>query len=77
MTATKDSKEIGTIKYSIADSNSVGQSFVYAKHNEQKVATFKLSNAGKFNLNVNVKLNGNIKEKKSIKILENLYQMLN
>lgn len=64
LTATKDSKESGTIKYSIADSNSVGQSFVYAKPNEQKVATFKLSNAGEFNLNVKVKLNGNIKVKK-------------
>ncbi|HFF2626188.1 TPA: SpaA isopeptide-forming pilin-related protein [Listeria monocytogenes] len=64
LTATKDSKESGTIKYGIADSNSVGQSFVYAKPNEQKVATFKLSNAGEFNLNVKVKLNGNIKVKK-------------
>lgn len=44
LTATKDSKESGTIKYSIADSNSVGQSLVYTKPNEQKVATFKLSN---------------------------------
>ncbi|EAE4171293.1 hypothetical protein E1U17_15505, partial [Listeria monocytogenes] len=42
----------------------MGQSFVYAKPNEQKVATFKLSNAGEFNLNVKVKLNGNIKVKK-------------
>lgn len=64
LTATKDSKESGNIKYSIADSNSVGQSFVYTKPNEQKVATFKLSNAGEFNLNVKVKLNGNIKVKK-------------
>lgn len=64
MTATKDSKESETTKYSIADSNSVGQSFVYAKPNEQKVVTFKLSNAAEFNLNVKVKLNGNIKVKK-------------
>lgn len=64
LTATKDSKESGTIKYGIADTDSVGQSFVYAKPKEQKVATFKLLNAGEFNLNVKVKLNGNIKVKK-------------
>ncbi|MBC2011659.1 SpaA isopeptide-forming pilin-related protein [Listeria marthii] len=45
LTATKDLKESGTIKYSIADSNSVGQSFVQAKLNEKKAAIFKLSNA--------------------------------
>lgn len=56
LTATKDSKESGTIKYSIADSNSVGQSFVYAKPNEQKVVTFKLLNAGEFNLNIKNKV---------------------
>ncbi|OEG13398.1 hypothetical protein BCR22_03940 [Enterococcus plantarum] len=71
MTATKDSKESGTINYSIADSNSTRQSFVYAKPNKQKVASFKLSNAGEFNLNVKEKLTGNIKVKKSIKIKGN------
>lgn len=64
LTATKDSKETGNVKYSIASQDSVGQSFVYAKEKEQKVATFKLSAAGEFNLNVKVKQNGNVKVKK-------------
>lgn len=38
LTAMKDSKESGNIKYSIADSNLVGQIFVYAKPNVPKIS---------------------------------------
>ena len=64
LTATKDSKESGTIQYGIASSEHIGQSFVYTKANEQTVATFRLSNAGEMNVNVKVNLNGNIQIKK-------------
>ncbi|HBI7177698.1 TPA: LPXTG cell wall anchor domain-containing protein [Listeria monocytogenes] len=64
LTATASSEETGNLQYNIANANDVGTSFVYNKPNEQKVATFKLSNAGSFQLNVKVNLNGNIKLKK-------------
>lgn len=64
LTATADSKESGILQYTIAKNEDVGQSFVYAKPGEQNVATFKLENAGLFNLNIHVNLNGNIQAKK-------------
>lgn len=64
LTATSSSKETGNLQYNIANAGDVGTSFVYNKPNEQKVATFKLSNAGSFQLNVKVNLNGNVKLKK-------------
>ncbi|EFT95163.1 SpaA isopeptide-forming pilin-related protein [Enterococcus faecalis] len=64
LTATKDSKETGKLQYGIAGSEHIGQSFVYSKGNEQKVATFRLNNAGEMNVNIKVNLNGNIQVKK-------------
>lgn len=64
LTATSSSKETGKLQYNIANANEVGTSFVFNKPNEQKVATFKLSNAGSFQLNIKVNLNGNVKLKK-------------
>ena len=64
LTATNSSKETGDLQYNIANANDVGTSFVFNKPNEQKVATFKLSNAGSFQLNIKVNLNGNVKLKK-------------
>ena len=64
LTATSSSKETGKLQYNIANANDVGTSFVFNKPNEQKVATFKLSNAGSFQLNIKVNLNGNVKLKK-------------
>ncbi|MGX7420450.1 SpaA isopeptide-forming pilin-related protein [Carnobacterium gallinarum] len=64
LTATDASKETGTLQYSIAKDDSVGQSFVYAKPGEQNIATFKLADAGSFNLDIKVNLNGNIQAKK-------------
>ncbi|WP_233638317.1 SpaA isopeptide-forming pilin-related protein [Carnobacterium maltaromaticum] len=64
LTATSSSKETGNLQYNIANAGDVGTSFVYNKPSEQKVATFKLSNAGSFQLNVKVNLNGNVKLKK-------------
>ncbi|EAF0859633.1 LPXTG cell wall anchor domain-containing protein [Listeria monocytogenes] len=64
LTATSLSKETGKLQYNIANANDVGTSFVFNKPNEQKVATFKLSNAGSFQLNIKVNLNGNVKLKK-------------
>lgn len=56
LTATSSSKETGNLQYNIVNAGDVGTSFVYNKPTEQKVATFKLSNAGSFQLNGNVKL---------------------
>lgn len=64
LTATKDSKESGTLQYGIVPKDQVGQSFVYKKPGEQTVATFKLSNAGEMNLNIKVNLNGHVKIQK-------------
>ncbi|WP_338114005.1 SpaA isopeptide-forming pilin-related protein [Vagococcus lutrae] len=64
LTATKDSKEKGEVRYGIAAGDHVGQSFVYYKAGEQKVATFKLANAGEMLLNIKVNLNGDVKIKK-------------
>lgn len=64
LTATKDSKEKGEVRYGIAAGEHVGQSFVYYKAGEQKVATFKLANAGEMLLNIKVNLNGDVKIKK-------------
>ncbi len=64
LTAQANSKETGKIQYNIAGNEHIGQSFVYQKGAEQKVATFKLSNGGSFSLNVKVNLNGNVRAKK-------------
>ncbi|RSU09813.1 collagen-binding protein [Vagococcus acidifermentans] len=64
LTATKESKEKGEVRYGIAAGEHVGQSFVYYKAGEQKVATFKLANAGEMLLNIRVNLNGDVKIKK-------------
>lgn len=64
LTATAESKETGTLRYGIANKDSVGQSFVYYKPGQQKVATFKLANAGEMNVHVKVNLNGNVKLRK-------------
>lgn len=64
LTAQSNSKEAGKIQYNIASNDNIGQSFVYQKGAEQKVATFKLANGGSFNLNVKVNLNGNVRAKK-------------
>lgn len=64
LTATKDSKESGTLQYGIVPKNQVGQSFVYKKPGEQTVATFKLANAGEMNLNIKVNQNGHVKIQK-------------
>lgn len=64
LTAKADSKENGKIEYSIASNENIGQSFVYQKGSQQKVATFKLANGGSFNLNIKVNLNGHVKAKK-------------
>lgn len=64
LTAQSNSKETGKIQYNIASNENIGQSFVYQKGTEKKVATFKLANGGSFNLNVKVNLNGNIGAKK-------------
>ena len=65
LTATKDSKESGTLQYGIVPKDQVGQSFVYKKPGEQTVATFKLANAGEMNLNIKVHLNGHVKIQKT------------
>lgn len=64
LTAQNGSKETGKLQYNIARSDHIGQSFVYQKGAEQKVATFKLSNGGSFGLNIKVNLNGNVRAKK-------------
>lgn len=64
LTAQSTSKESGRLQYNIASNDHIGQSFVYQKGSEQKVATFKLSNGGSFNLNIKVNLNGNVRAKK-------------
>lgn len=64
LTAQADSKETGKLSYNIANSQHIGQSFVYQKAGQQKVATFKLSNGGSFSLNVKVNLNGHVRAKK-------------
>ncbi|WP_430394529.1 hypothetical protein [Enterococcus faecalis] len=64
LTAASSSKETGKLQYHIANANDVGTSFVFPKPNEQKVAAFKLFNAGSFQLNIKVNLNSNIKLKK-------------
>lgn len=64
LTAKADSKETGKIRYNIASNENIGQSFVYQKGSQQKVATFKLANGGSFNINVKVNLNGHVKAKK-------------
>ncbi|MGP5428567.1 SpaA isopeptide-forming pilin-related protein [Enterococcus malodoratus] len=64
LTAQSSSKNSGKVQYNIASNDHIGQSFVYQKGSEQKVATFKLSNGGSFNLNIKVNLNGNIRAKK-------------
>lgn len=64
LTAQSSSKETGKVQYNIAGNEHIGQSFVYQKGAEQKVATFKLSDGGSFNLNIKVNLNGNIRAKK-------------
>lgn len=64
LTAQANSKESGKVQYNIAASQHIGQSFVYQKDRQQKVATFKLSNGGSFGLNIKVNLNGNVRAKK-------------
>ncbi|MGX7417884.1 SpaA isopeptide-forming pilin-related protein [Carnobacterium gallinarum] len=64
LTATKDSKESGTVQFSLLHADDIGQSFVYTKPSEQKVATFKVSADSTFNVNVNVNLNGNVQVQK-------------
>ncbi|MFB5345723.1 SpaA isopeptide-forming pilin-related protein [Enterococcus faecalis] len=64
LTATADSKETGKLQYGIASAENIGQSFVYYKPGEQKVAKFRLSNAGEMNVNIKVNLNGNVQIKK-------------
>ena len=64
LTAQANSKESGKVQYNIAASQHIGQSFVYQKDRQQKVATFKLSNGGSFELNIKVNLNGNVRAKK-------------
>lgn len=64
LSANKNSKETGLLKYTIANKDMVGQSFVYHKVGEQKLATFKLANAGEFTLNIKVNHNGNVTVKK-------------
>lgn len=64
LTATADSKETGKLQYGIASEENIGQSFVYYKPGEQKVAKFRLSNAGEMNVNIKVNLNGNVQIKK-------------
>lgn len=64
LTAQANSKESGKVQYNIAASQHIGQSFVYQKDRQQKVATFKLSNGGAFGLNIKVNLNGNVRAKK-------------
>lgn len=56
LTATKESKESGTLQYGTVPKDQVGQSFVYKKPDEQTIATFKLANADEMNLNINVHL---------------------
>lgn len=64
LTAQENSKETGKLEYAIASSENIGQSFVYNKAGQQKVATFKLANGGTFSLNIKVNLNGNVRAKK-------------
>ncbi|MGY0354244.1 SpaA isopeptide-forming pilin-related protein [Enterococcus avium] len=64
LTAQSSSKKTGKIQYNIAGNEHIGQSFVYQKSGQQKVATFKLSNGGSFGLNIKVNLDGNIRAKK-------------
>ncbi|MEO2454677.1 SpaA isopeptide-forming pilin-related protein [Enterococcus faecalis] len=64
LTATANSKEKGKVKYSIASNKDIGQSFVYTKGEEQKIAVFKLADGGTFELNIKVNLNGSVKVKK-------------
>ncbi|HHA4378887.1 TPA: SpaA isopeptide-forming pilin-related protein [Enterococcus faecium] len=64
LTAQASSKENGKLEYAIASHENIGQSFVYNKAGQQKVATFKLANGGTFSLNVKVNINGNVRAKK-------------
>lgn len=64
LTATANYNETGKLEYNIAGNENIGQSFVYEKTGQQKVATFKLSNGGNFGLNIKVNLNGNVAAKK-------------
>ncbi|MGM0250790.1 SpaA isopeptide-forming pilin-related protein [Enterococcus sp. AZ129] len=64
LTATANSNEQGKVKYSIASNKDIGQSFVYTKGEEQKIAVFKLADGGAFELNIIVNLNGSVKVKK-------------
>lgn len=64
LTATKDSKESGSLAYALAKQANVGQSFVYTKGDQQKLVNFKLANAGEFKLNIKVNLKGNVRAKK-------------
>lgn len=54
LTATKDSKQDGNLKYAIAHGNDIGESFMYTKGAQQKLVDFKLSNGGEFNVHVRV-----------------------
>lgn len=64
LTATVNSNETGKLEYNIAGNENIGQSFVYEKTGQQKIATFKLANGGNFGLNIKVNLNGNVAAKK-------------
>lgn len=63
LTATADSKESGKLQYSMVSKKHIGQSFIYKKQGEQTIATFKLSNAGEMNLNIQVNLSTTDRQK--------------